>query len=205
MKVVIFGATGGVGRQLVEQALTAGHTVTALVRNPATFSLQHDRLTTIQGSVLDPTTVETAITGQDAVLSALGSHQKGKITLCTDGIEQILMAMVHQQVRRLVVVSAYGANDSHHRNFYNLLLWLLVKEKMLDKERMEALIARNDVDWTIVRPTFLTNGARTSKYCHGSKPQIFVISHISRANVADFMLQQIADPTSIHQTFTVTN
>lgn len=204
MNVVIFGATGGVGRHLIALALEAGHTVTTLVRNPATLSLQHERLTIMQSDIRNLARVESAVAGQDAVLSALGSNQRGPTTLCTDGVQQILTAMAQNQVCRLLVVSAYGATDSHHRNLYNLLLWLSLKEKMLDKDRMEELIKSSDVDWTIVRPTALTNGARTQKYQYGSDIPVHITSRISRADVADFMLQQITDTTSIRKAFTIT-
>jgi putative NADH-flavin reductase len=106
MKLAIFGATGGTGRQLVDQALEAGHAVTVLVRNPAVFSLQHERLSLVEGDVRDAASVEAVVTGQDAVLSALGTNQRGPVTLCTDGIERFLTAMAHARVRRLLVVSA---------------------------------------------------------------------------------------------------
>ena len=87
MKLAIFGATGGTGRQLVEQALEEGHTVTVLVRNPGTFPQQHERLSLVQGDVRNQASVEAVVAGQDAILSALGTNQRGPVTLCTDGIE----------------------------------------------------------------------------------------------------------------------
>ncbi len=204
MKLAIFGATGGTGRQLVEQALEEGHTVTALVRNPGAFPLQHERLTLVQGDVRDLASVEAVVAGQDAVLSALGTNQSGPVTLCTDGIERILTAMTHSQVRRLLVVSAYGAAESHHRNLYNLMLWTTLKEKMLDKERMEELIRRSDVDWTLVRPSFLTDGPSTRQYRSGSDLRMQITARISRADVAAFVLQHIHDTSSIHKALALT-
>ncbi len=119
MKLAVFGATGGTGRQLVDQALEAGHTVTVLVRHPATFPLQHERLAVLQGDVCILANVEAAVAGQDAILSALGTNQRGPVSLCTDGVERILMAMHSSGVRRILVVSAYGAAESHHRTLYN--------------------------------------------------------------------------------------
>ncbi len=204
MNLVIFGASGGTGRHLVEQALASGHVVTVLVRHPATFPVQHEQLTLIQGDVLDSTRVEAAVEGQDAVLSALGTNQRGPVSLCTDGIQNILTAMTHHHVRRLLVVSAYGATESHHRNLYNLLLWSLLKEKMVDKERMEQVIKQSDVDWTLIRPSFLTNGSRTQRYHSGPDIHMRVTSHISRADVADFMLQHIQDTASVHKALALT-
>jgi putative NADH-flavin reductase len=162
MNLAIFGATGGPGRQLVEQALEEGHTVTVLVRNPAAFPIQHERLSLVQGDVRDLARVETVVAGQDAILSALGTNQRGPVSICTDGVERMLTAMNSSQVRRLLVVSAYGVAESHHRNLYNLLVWTSMKEKMLDKERMEKLLEHSDVKWTLIRPPALTNGPRRS-------------------------------------------
>jgi putative NADH-flavin reductase len=204
MKLGIFGATGGTGRQLVEQALEAGHTVTVLIRTPTTFLVQHECLTIMQGDILDPAKVETVVAGQDAIMSTLGTNQRGPVFVCTDGIQSILTAMSHSQVRRLLVVSAYGATESHHRNLYNFLLWLSMKDKMVDKERMEKMITHSDVDWTLVRPSFLTDGPRTRQYNSGSDLRMHITSHISRADVADFMLHHLTDPISIHKALTLT-
>jgi putative NADH-flavin reductase len=91
------------------------------------------------------------------------------------------------------------AAESHHRNLYNLLLWTTLKEKMLDKERMEDLIKHSDADWTLVRPSFLTNGPRTPQYQSRSDLRMHITSHISRADVAAFMLQHIPDTSSIQK------
>ena len=204
MKLVIFGATGGTGRHLVNQALSVGHSVTVLVRDPATFLLQHEQLTVMQGDVRDLAKVETVVMGQDTILSALGTNQRGPVSLCTDGIQNILMAMDHTQVRRLIAVSAYGATESHHRNLYNLLLWTSLKEKMVDKERMEKMVMHSTVDWTLVRPSFLTNGPLTRQYRSGFNLHMQVTSHVSRADVAAFMLQNITNAASIRKAIAIT-
>ncbi len=204
MKLSVFGATGGTGRQLVEQALADGHTVTVLVRNAVTFPVQHEKLTVLQGDVRDLTMVETAVAGQDAILSALGTNQHGPVSVCTDGVQSILTAMEHSHVRRLLVVSAYGATDSHHRDCYNFLLWTIQKEKMLDKDHMEKLIMHSDVDWTLIRPSALTNGPQTQNYHSGPDLRMHITSHIPRADVADFMLQHITDTTSVRKALALT-
>ncbi len=203
MKLAVFGATGGTGRCLVEQALESGHTVTVLVRHPATFPLQHERLVVLQGDVRNLADVEAAVTGQDALLSALGTNQRGPVSICRDGVERMLKAMASSQVRRILVVSAYGAAETHHRTLFNLLLWASVKEKMLDKERMEELIQQSDVQWTLVRPPALRNGPRTQHYHTGTDLRISVTSHISRADVADFMLHSIDDTSTVGKALTM--
>jgi putative NADH-flavin reductase len=203
MNLAIFGATGGTGRQLVEQALEEGHTVTVLVRNPAAFPIQHERLSLVQGDVRDRARVETVVAGQDAILSALGTNQRGPVSICTDGVERMLTAMNSSQVRRLLVVSAYGVAESHHRNLYNLLVWTSMKEKMLDKERMEKLLEHSDIQWTLIRPPALTNGPRTQHYHTGTDLRISATSHISRADVADFMLRSIDDTSMVGKALTI--
>jgi putative NADH-flavin reductase len=203
MNLAIFGATGGTGRQLVEQALEEGHTVTVLVRNPAAFPIQHERLSLVQGDVRDRARVETVVAGQDAILSALGTNQRGPVSICTDGVERMLTAMNPSQVRRLLVVSAYGVAESHHRNLYNLLVWTSMKEKMLDKERMEKLLEHSDIQWALIRPPALTNGPRTQHYHTGTDLRISATSHISRADVADFMLRSIDDTSMVGKALTI--
>ena len=165
MKLVIFGATGGTGRHLVEQALAEGHQVTAFARRPAALQVRHDRLRIAAGDVSDAAQVESAIEGQDAVLSALGATKKQAI--CADGMANILAAMRRAGVRRVIVLSAFGASDSHDRSLYTRLLWLFIRERMADKDRMEQLIKRSDLEWTLVRPPRLTDGPRTQRYRSG--------------------------------------
>jgi putative NADH-flavin reductase len=108
MKLVVLGATGGTGSQVVAQALAAGHIVTALVRRPAAVTLQHPRLEVIQGDVLEPATLAQPISRQDALVSALGVTKAGPTTLFSTGIANIMQAMQSAQVRRLICVSASG-------------------------------------------------------------------------------------------------
>jgi putative NADH-flavin reductase len=192
MKLVIFGATGGTGRQLVEQALAEGHQVTAFARRPAALQVRHDRLRIAAGDVSDAARVESAIEGQDAVLSALGATKKQAI--CADGMANILAAMRRAGVRRVIVLSAFGASDSHDRSLYTRLLWLFIRERMADKDRMEQLIKRSDLEWTLVRPPRLTDGPRTQRYRSGLDLRMTLNSRISRADTAAFMLRQLVDP-----------
>lgn len=204
MNIVIFGATGGTGRHLVDQALAAGHHITALVRTPAALPVTHDRLRIVSGEVRDRDAVAGVLAGQDAVVSALGPHQRGPVSLCTEAIAAILPALARHEVRRLIVLSAYGAADSHHRDLYNRLLWLLQREKMLDKERMEALIRQSDTAWTIVRPAALSNGPRTGRYRLGTALRLRVTATIARADLADALLRQLTDTTYLRQTPAIT-
>ena len=198
MRIVIIGAAGATGRQVVQQAVEAGDTVTAVVRRPEAFS-ESERLRVVVTELHQAGKVDAAMSGQDAVISALGATAKGPSTVCTDGMRSILDAMRRNGRRRLVVVSAYGAADTHDRSLYSLMLWASVRDKMRDKESMEALVQATDVDWTIVRPPRLTNGPHTGNYQTGTNLTVRLTSNISRADLADFLLTEVHEPAYTHQ------
>ena len=204
MKLAIFGTSGGTGHALVEQALTAEHDITVLVRNPATFTLQQERLQILPGNVQNQTDVENTVMNNEAVLSALGTNQSGKVTVFTDGIRNIMKSMESHILQRLIVVSVYGVAESHHRNLYNFITWKSVREKMLDKESMEALIKSSKLDWTLVRPPRLTTGPKTGKYHAEGGLHMSIFSKISRANMADFMLKSLTDVSTFGKSFAIT-
>lgn len=193
MRIVVFGATGGTGSQVVRQALAAGHEVTAVIRRSGALAAQ-PRLQVVVGALGEREVVENAVRGQDVVISALGTDRKGPTTVCTDAVAGILTAMHAQHVGRLLVVSAYGAAETHDRSLYSRLLWAMKGERMRDKETMEALIRRSEVDWMIVRPPALTNGPPTGTYRMGTDLPIGLRSRISRADLADFLLRESAAP-----------
>ncbi len=193
MKIAVFGATGGTGERVVEQALDAGHQVTAVTRRPGGLAA-HDRLRVIVGSLDELAVVQNAVQGQDGVISALGSDRRGVTTVCTDAVRLVLQPMRDHGVHRLAVVSAYGAAETHDRSRYSTLLWAMKAGSMRDKETMEALVRGSGLSWTIVRPTALTNGPRTGSYRTGTDLSIGLRSRIARADVADFLLRETASP-----------
>ncbi len=203
MKVAVLGATGGTGREVVDQALRAGHEVSALVRRPGALPA-HERLRLVVGDVGQQDAVEDVVRGQDVVISALGTEAKGPVTVCAEGARAVLAAMASAQVARLVAVSAHGAAESRDRSPYCLALWLSVAEKMRDKERMEALIRASDVQWTIVRPPALSNRAHTGVYRTGTDLKIRLTSKVSRADLADFLLREARTPAFSGQTPAIT-
>ncbi|GAA2095676.1 NAD(P)-dependent oxidoreductase [Actinomadura alba] len=198
MRLAIFGGTGQVGRQLVQQALDRKHKVTALVRDPARAPV-HDRLRIVQGDVRDARAVQKTLTGSDAVLSALGQRRLRGVTVCTDGMRAILPAMQTHGVTRLLAVSGYGVADSRHHGVYVTSLWLMIRSIMRDKERMEELIKGSDTRWTIIRPAVLTSGPRTGGYRTGTGLHLAYGSKVSHADVADFMLSQLTCDDHVHQ------
>ncbi|MDA8388367.1 MAG: SDR family oxidoreductase [Nitrospiraceae bacterium] len=203
MKIVIFGASGRTGRHLVRQALDRGHAVTAFVRDPAKPGISHGNLSLFKGDALHPGEVEAAVKGREAVLSALGFSKGSPQTICADGIRHIISAMEKHGVKRLIAESAYGAGNTRKKGFYARLLWLLIKDRMRDKEEMERQIEGSGLAWVIARPVALTDGEKAGPYRAGPglKPGLFPT--VSRAGVADFMLSQLESDRFIHEMPTV--
>jgi putative NADH-flavin reductase len=204
MKLLILGATGATGLELMEQALEAGHEVTAFARRPEAVQLKHSNLKIHQGDILNYSSVEGAVRGQDAVLSALGVRQLGKNTILSDGTRNLVEAMENLGVKRLIVESSLGVGDSRGQlgpthNWF--VLPILLRNIFADKETQESLIRECRLDWVIVRPAILTNGPRTSRYKAGFGPGNQSIKRkISRADTAEFMLKQLTDDTYLHKT-----
>src|SRR3990172_5987275 len=200
MNILIFGATGGTGRELVKQALAQGHHVTAFARNPSKVTTQHENLSVVQGNVLDYSSVERSVKGKDAVLSALG-HKKWfiKTTILSGGMKNIITAMEKQGVKRFVCETSLGVGDSRGRLglYYTFfVIPFIVYFYFKDKGLQEKYIAQSSLDWIVVRPGMLMNGPRRGVYRHGFDigSRIFSV-RISRADVAEFMLKQLTEDT----------
>lgn len=198
MKLVVFGATGGIGSQVVEQALAAGHEVTAVDRRPSAITSGHEHLEVIQGDVLELDTIRESIIRKDAVISAIGVRNRAPTTVYSEGIANIIHAMKAANVRRILCISAGGLEPGPRwqRWIVKPLLWLMLKHMYTDLMRMEAVVKTSDLDWTILRPSTLTNGPRTGRY------QAVVNQHlahgfaISRADVADYIITHLIDRTT---------
>lgn len=199
MDIALFGATGGTGRQVLDQALAQGHLVSALVRDPAKLA-ERKGLTLVVGDVLDRDAATRCIQGTDAVICVLGSHGSRE-PIEALGTQSILDAMRDTGVRRLIAVTSLGVGDSRAQiNWaFRLIMDLTLKPIMMAKEEQERLIKASGLDWTIVRPGGLTDGPRTGAYRFGRDRSIKG-GRISRADVAEFVLRQLTDTTFIHQT-----
>lgn len=202
MQLLIFGATGSVGRQVVEQALEQGHQVTAFARNPEKLDIQHPHLTFFQGDVMDAPAVEQAVHGQEAVLCSIGAGRNGVIR--SEGTRNIIKAMEKTGVERFVCQSTIGVGDSRgNLDFFwkYIMFGLLLRPAYADHVFQEAYVRQSRLDWTIVRPAAFTDEGRTGAYQHGFPGNERGITlKISRADVADFMLKQLSDNTYLHQT-----
>lgn len=206
MNILIFGATGPSGQQLVRLALARGHCVTAFVRDPAKLDIQHEQLKIATGDITDAASVRAAMPGHQAVLSALGSVPKKPDTSLSDGTRNIIAAMGENGIRRLLVITSMGVGDSNHQMpfIFRLLTWSIIKHAWKDKQVQEKAIMASDTDWTIARPGHLIDGEHTGKVreidasAPAPKP-----NKIHRADVAGWMLDKLEDTASFGKAITL--
>jgi putative NADH-flavin reductase len=196
MKIVVFGASGGTGRELVNQGREQGHDVTVFVRNPASFT-GGDRLRVVVGDALDDKAVAAAMAGQDAVLSALGGALSDD-TLLPESIGHILAAMKSQGVRRLIVLGASGVwpgaakrLSSAAQLFLRIIQATVLKKPFRAQRAMQMRIQASDTDWTVVQPPRLLNKPGTGKFRVDGEALPQNGTTIARADVATFMLAQL--------------
>jgi putative NADH-flavin reductase len=198
MRVVVFGASGATGRELVSQALVQGHRVTAFIRNPSRLDNRTNDVIVVQGDVIDPAAVARAVESQDAVLCALGAATPlRRDQKLVEGVRHIVDAMDRCAVRRLVYLSFLGVAEGRQQlSFLGrfVVAPLLLRNVVADHESKERIIRRSGLDWIIVRPPRLTSGPRGRDYRHGVDIRATAtIPRISRADLADFMLRQLVD------------
>lgn len=204
--ILVFGATGRTGREIVKQGLELYH-VTAFARDPADLTLEHPHLRVVRGDILDYESVEAAVKGQDAVLVALGKRFPRKLfdaTTLTDGTRNIVRAMEAQGVTRLICETSLEVGDSEGQLgwfFRYFVIPFFLRRAFRDKETQEQVIRQSSLAWVIVRPGVLSNGPRTGDYHAGfSNPAVHMTARISRADVADFMLKQVESDTFLRRT-----
>jgi putative NADH-flavin reductase len=197
MKVLVFGASGGTGRELLKQALNKGIEVTAFVREAAKIQdIQHPNLTVVTGNALNREDVGLAVAGHDAVLYAIGAGPK-RTTIREQGTRLLIEAMQAANVKRLVCLSSFGVGDSRtDLSFFTryVVVGIFLRHAFADHERQEAVVKKCALDWTLVRPPHLKDGEHTGIYQHGLTLAFADIKGwISRGDLADFMLKQLED------------
>jgi putative NADH-flavin reductase len=196
MKVLIIGGTRGVGREVVLAAHAAGHELTLLARNAERISLPVTGVRVVAGDAGDAADIERAVAGQHAVVWTVGvGPTRRPVDLFSRGTQFLLAAMAKHGVRRLVCVTGVGAGDSRgHGGFlYDRIVQpLFMKTVYEDKDRQEAQLRASDVDWTIVRPGTLTNGPATGLTRVLTNLDGVTAGKISRADVAAFIVEQLA-------------
>ncbi|WP_214411234.1 NAD(P)-dependent oxidoreductase [Sphaerisporangium fuscum] len=200
MRLLIFGVTGGTGARLLQQALAAGHEVTAVARDPGSVGERgHDRLTVLRGDVLEPGTWRAAVPGHDAVLSCLGStDRKHPTTVYSQGSANILEAMRPAGARRFVCLSSAGLEIAPgtplpQRLVTRFVIQRLYRHGYADMAEMERLVRASDADWTVIRPPMLTDGPLTGRYRTAIGAPLPGARSVARADLADCVLSLIDD------------
>lgn len=199
IRLLVLGATGPTGRQVVSQALDQGRVVTVFVRSPERLGALADRVRVFTGSLpADERTLLAAAQGQDAVVSALGIGTSFTPDgLMARSVPVIVRTMEQANVRRLVFMSAFGVGATWECTpfFPRLFIRTLLRRVYADKEAGEESITTSGLDWTLVCPVGLTNGPGTGRYRVGEQLSLRGFPTISRADVAHFLLTQVEDKT----------
>jgi putative NADH-flavin reductase len=204
MKVLVLGASGRTGRELLAQGVAQGHSVTAFVRNPARLRPSDSKIRVRCGDVADRASVESAIAGQNAVICATGtsSHLKPDLKLVI-GMHNVICAMERCDASRLIYLSNDSVRDVRYSlNFFRryLILPLLLRHVVACHETNEAMIKQSSLDWTIVRPPTLTEGRRVGSCRSGEVVMAnSLFPHLSRADLAAFLLKQLTENTFLRQ------
>jgi putative NADH-flavin reductase len=197
-KIMVFGATGGTGKLVVEQALQSGHQVTVLVRNPEVFTIRHPNLEIIKGDVFQPLIFENAIKEKDAVVSCLGIRKREPTTVYSKGVDNITKAMQKAGVNRIICISA-GAVIVPPKSSFILkfitknILQRLFKHLYTDMLLMEKKLGDSNLNWTIIRAPWLRDTKYTGKYRSDIKEHLPNPSKISRADLADYIVKHLND------------
>lgn len=200
MKILLIGATGATGMEILPRLLAAGHTVTALVRRPEAITTTHEHLVIMPGGVRDPDQVDRAVQGQDAVICAFGPRALGK-----DDIQEVLMrnlvvAMTKRGVKRLVNLSAWGAQDTHKpiNLMQTLLQGVLLRNVFADKKRGERVLFASDLEYVNVCPgRLLDTPARGG--VHASVDGTAIPHSMTRADLAQWMVDQLTSDTWVRK------
>lgn len=210
MKIAVIGATGGSGQAIVREAIAQGHEVSALVRSRARAEPLLPNVRLEEGDARDRSALSGALSGCDAVISALGPRTISpfrQVTLLSDATRSLLAAMREQRVSRLVCITGLGAGDSagHGGFVYDRLIKpLLLRTIYEDKDRQEALIRASELEWVIVRPTVLKNKPATGRVRAMTDLAGFKGGQISREDVAAFVVAQVSSDAWLHRTPLIT-
>jgi putative NADH-flavin reductase len=222
MKLTIFAATGGIGRQLLDQAVAAGHDVTAVVRSPERLAGARVRVVRADLARPDLAAIESAVAGADAVLSGLGPSRASEAGIATAGTRPIVQAMQATGARRIVVVSAAPVStmaspgrpnppkhDPGEGFFMRYLLTPFIQTTLrkvyVDLAEMEDVLRASGLDWTAVRPPRLSDKPLTGAYRTAIGHNLRGGAFVSRADVAHLMLRVLEQPETIGQAVGVAN
>jgi putative NADH-flavin reductase len=208
MKILIIGASQGIGLCLFKQALRAAHEVTALARNPGRLGIMHKQARVLKGDILDMNDVKEAVRGQDGVCITIGIKPIFKpVMVFSEGTRNVVNVMKNSGVKKLICVTGIGAGDSkgHGGFFYDQIFKpLFLKTIYQDKDQQEEIVQASDLEWELVRPGFLTNGLRTGRYRVLTDLSGIKAGKISREDVADYILKEFAEMRNVRKSLLLT-
>jgi putative NADH-flavin reductase len=212
MKLLVIGASRGIGLEVVKQALSRGYEVRAFARSAELIGLSNPRLEKRNGSALKVNDMSSAMMGVDAVILTLGIRAGpgmvlGPVDLFSRATQIVIDAMEKAQVKRLICVTGFGAGDSRAKlgPLQAIFFQLLLGRTYDDKTVQETIVRRSGLDWILVRPVILTSGPKSGRYKVLCDPKDWRSGTISRADVADFLVKQVQDRTYLGKTPAVTN
>lgn len=206
-RLLVMGASAGLGLEVVKQGLAAGYQVRAFARSAQSMELKHDQLESFSGDALDATAVQAALQNVDAVIQTLGVPFNlqlftGPITLFSQATQTLLAAMDESDCKRLLSVTGFGAGDSQAsiHPLQRLGFNLVFGRAYTDKSKQEQMIKSSNLDWTIARPGVLTNGSNTKPYQVLFEAADWRNGVVSRAAVADFLIKSVTDQNTFSTT-----
>ncbi len=205
-RILVLGGSRGIGREIVRQGLARGLAMRAYARHPEDLGLDDPALELVAGDATDPAALAGALEGVDAVAMALGVRLGPQttlrpVTLFSEATRALLDAIgARGGPRRLVAVTGFGAGDSRAKvSLLERIPFQLVFARAYDdKSRQEEMIEASGLDWTLVRPTILTNGPASQRYKVLEHPSEWRNGMISRADVADFVLRCLTEGSHVH-------
>lgn len=207
MRVIVFGATGSVGRLAVAEMLAEGHRVTAFARKPDRLGIAHDALTCVAGDALSEADVMAAVPGHDAAVVTLGSGARRSV-IRSEGTLNVIRAMQAHDVRRLICQSTLGAHESwDNLNFFwkRIMFGLLLRPIFRDHELQESLVRASGLDWTIVRPGAFADGPATGDFREDVPPTARGLRlKIARSDIARFLVRQLSDACYLGRAVAIT-
>lgn len=203
MKVAILGATGRIGRHVLDQALSAGHEVTVLVRSRDRLPTVATGLRIVVGTIADEQALASAIGGSDAVISAIGpqGNRPAEVETLRDGMLRTISAMRETGVRRIVNLSGAGITAPGERKplvdrMMSRVVRLFARHVVAAKQAEYVTLAASDVEWIAVRPALVNDGPLTGDYFAGPN-ELRPGARVSRADVAHLLLSEAIAPTHV--------
>jgi uncharacterized protein YbjT (DUF2867 family) len=208
MNIILLGATGGTGGEVLRQALAAGDKITVVARTPSKIAIKHPDLVVIQGDATDAKVLHTAMSGNEVLISALGSPLAGSKknnSLINSSTEAILSAAKETDLKRIIMMSSFAVIRPRLKGFAKLITGALMKNEVADKIAGETALRKSGIKWTIIYPTALTKGRKTRNVRIVPVSEKLGLGHrISRADVADWMVREAKEGRYVNQDVTIT-